>query len=162
MVALRKNVAVEAGVELTGTVKVPRVRLVSNPPVPDNEKLSWLLTGQGTRPRARATTSRCSAPHRRRCSGKAGSRSRTQIANTVGLDDISIRDSGTSTTTGQSTQVVAFGKRISDRISLIYEQGLTVATNALRIEYALSRTLTLRAEAGTVSSLGLYYRRSFD
>ena len=39
----------------------------------------------------------------------------------------------------------------------MYEQGLTVATNALRIEYALSRTLTLRAEAGTVSSLGLYY-----
>ena len=47
VVALRKNLAVEAGIELTGTVKVPRVRLVSNPPVPDNEKLSWLLTGQG-------------------------------------------------------------------------------------------------------------------
>ena len=51
VVALRKNIAVEAGVELTGTVKVPRVRLVSNPPVPDDEKLSWLLTGQGTRSR---------------------------------------------------------------------------------------------------------------
>ena len=37
-----------------------------------------------------------------------------------------------------------------------------MATNALRIEYALTRTLTLRAEAGTVSSLGLYYRRTFD
>ena len=58
--------------------------------------------------------------------------------------------------------MVAFGKRISDRLSLVYEQGLTVATNALRIEYALSRTLTLRAEAGTVSSLGVYFRRTYD
>jgi autotransporter translocation and assembly factor TamB len=37
-----------------------------------------------------------------------------------------------------------------------------VASNALSIEYALSRTLTLRAEAGTVSSVGLFFRRSFD
>jgi hypothetical protein len=37
-----------------------------------------------------------------------------------------------------------------------------VATNALRMEYALSRTLTLRAEAGVVGSFGIYYRRSFD
>jgi translocation and assembly module TamB len=58
--------------------------------------------------------------------------------------------------------VVSFGKRISDRLTLVYEQGLTVASNALRIEYALSRTLTLRAEAGFVSSVGLFYRRSFD
>ena len=58
--------------------------------------------------------------------------------------------------------MVTFGKRISDRLSLVYEQGLTVAANALRIEYALSRTLTLRAEAGAVSSFGLYFRRTYD
>ena len=58
--------------------------------------------------------------------------------------------------------MVAFGKRLSDRFTLIYEQGLTVATNALRLEYALTRTLTLRAEAGTVSSFGVYFRRTFD
>jgi len=44
----------------------------------------------------------------------------------------------------------------------VYEQGLTVANNALRIEYALTRTLTLRAEAGIISSLGVYFRRSYD
>ena len=47
-------------------------------------------------------------------------------------------------------------------MTLVYEQGLTVATNALRIEYTLSRTLTLRAEAGVVSSLGLFFRRTYD
>ena len=86
----------------------------------------------------------------------------TQIANKVGLDDISVRDTGSGVTTGTSTQVVAFGKRISDRLNLVFEQGLTAASNALRIEYTLTRALTLRAEAGVVSSLGLYFRRTFD
>jgi translocation and assembly module TamB len=64
-----------------------------------------------------------------------------------------------STTSGQ---IIVFGKRLTDRLSVGYEQGLTIATNALRVEYALSSTLTVRAEAGTVSGVGLVYRRSFD
>ena len=47
IVALRRNLAVEAGVAVTGTVKVPVIQLTSNPPVPDSEKLSWLVLGQG-------------------------------------------------------------------------------------------------------------------
>ena len=47
VLALRKNLPVEAGVEVTGTVRVPRVQLTSNPPVPDNEKLAWLVLGHG-------------------------------------------------------------------------------------------------------------------
>ena len=54
-----------------------------------------------------------------------------------------------------------FGKRISDRLSLGYEQGLSLATSALRLEYALSRQVTLRAEAGAVSGVGIVYRRKF-
>ena len=55
---------------------------------------------------------------------------------------------------------MSFGKRLTDRMALVYEQGLTVATNALRLEYTLSRNLTLRAEAGTVSGIGIFYRRT--
>jgi translocation and assembly module TamB len=162
VVALRRNLSVEAGVEVTGTVNVPRVRLVSNPPVPDGEKLSWLVTGQGLDRASRADLAALGAAS----ASLLGTGQRpltTTIANSLGLDDISLRSSSTATsTTGTSSQVVAFGKRISDRMTLVYEQGLTVATNALRIEYTLSRTLTLRAEAGVVSSLGLFFRRTYD
>ncbi len=161
VVALRKNLAVEAGVELTGTVRVPRVRLVSNPPVPDGEKLSWLLTGQGLDRANRADLAALSAASASLL-GQGRKPITTQIANTFGLDDISVRDSGNAVTGGASTQVVAFGKRISDRLTLVYEQGLSLANNALRIEYTLSRTLTLRAEAGVVSSIGVYFRRSYE
>jgi translocation and assembly module TamB len=162
VVALRKNLAVEAGVALTGTVRVPQVRLVSNPPVPDNEKLAWLMTGQGLDRASRGDLAALSA-----ASVALVDRGQLpitqQIANRIGLDDISVRESGVAAATGATGgQVVAFGKRISDRLTLVYEQGLTVATNALRIEYALTQTLTLRAEAGVVGSFGIYYRRNFD
>lgn len=161
VVALRKNLAVEAGVEISGTVRQPRVRLVSNPPVPDGEKLSWILTGQGLDRASRNDIALLGAAS----ASLLGSGNRpitTQIANTFGLDDISVQNRESNVTSGTSTQVVTFGKRISDRLTLVYEQGLSVASNALRIEYALSRSLTLRAEAGFVSSVGLFFRRSFD
>ncbi len=162
VVALRKNLAVEAGVEVTGTARFPRVRLVSNPPVPDNEKLAWLITGQGLNRASGGDLAALSAASAALL-GRGQRPLNQQIASRVGLDDISFGDSSVTTATGVTRgQVVTFGKRLSDRLTLVYEQGLTVATNALRIEYALSRTLTLRAEAGVVGSFGIYYRRSFD
>jgi len=86
----------------------------------------------------------------------------TQIANRLGLDDISFREGSATSVGGTWGQVVAQGKRVSDRLTVVYEQGLTVATNALRIEYALTHTLTLRAEAGTISSVGIFFRRVYN
>jgi translocation and assembly module TamB len=164
VVALRKNLAVEAGVELTGTVKVPRARITSNPPVSENEALAWLITGQGLQGTGRTDYAALGAASAALLGGQ-GKPITTQIAERFGLDDISLQSSGTATGTSTNPvagQVVVFGKRISDRLTLGYEQGLSLASGALRLEYALTRTLTLRAEAGTVSALGLFYRRSFE
>jgi translocation and assembly module TamB len=92
----------------------------------------------------------------------------TTLAQSVGLDDISVRSSSAGTAAaadgsgGASNQVVAVGKRLSDRLYVVYEQGLSVANNALKIEYSLTRSITLRAEAGLISGVGIYYRRSFQ
>src|SRR4029434_8934970 len=88
----------------------------------------------------------------------------TEIAQTLGLDDISVRSGGIGNTgvAGTTGQVIGFGKRITDRLTLGYEQGLSLASNAVRLEYALSNTLTLRAEAGVVSGVGIYYRRTYE
>ena len=90
------------------------------------------------------------------------------VAQSLGLDEISIGSSTSAPRTAAGTpsdtsnQVVMFGKRITDRLTIVYEQGLTVAKNALRLDYRLTRTLTLRAEAGAISSIGIFYRRVFD
>ena len=158
---MRKNLAVEAGVELTGTVKVPQVRITSNPPVPENEALAWLVTGQGLSNSSRVDYGALSAASAALL-GKSGKPFTAQIAQRIGLDDISLKSAGTSGAEGTASQVVVFGKRISDRLSLGYEQGLSLATSAVRLEYALSRQVTLRAEAGAVSGVGIVYRRNFQ
>jgi translocation and assembly module TamB len=167
IVALRKNLAVEAGVAVSGTVKVPIVQLTSNPPVPDNEKLSWLILGHGVSSASNADMAALQAASAALLSG-GGKPVTATFAQSIGLDEISVGRSSSAaySTSGSSpdaaNQVVSFGKRISDRLTLVYEQGLTVAKNALRLEYSLTRTLTLRAEAGAISSVGVYYRRVFD
>ncbi|MEO5765213.1 MAG: translocation/assembly module TamB domain-containing protein [Casimicrobiaceae bacterium] len=165
VVALRKNLAVEAGVELTGTAKVPRVRITSNPPVPENEALAWLITGEAPSS-GRGDIAALSAASAALLSSD-GKPLSTQLAQSIGLDDISLRGGGIGSgsvgpSSSTSSQVIVFGKRITDKLSVGFEQGLSIAANALRIEYALSKTLTLRAEAGTVSGVGIVYRRTFD
>jgi translocation and assembly module TamB len=168
IIALRRGLQVEAGVAVTGTVRVPIITLVSNPPVPDNEKLAWLVLGQGLDRTSGADVAALQAAGAALL-GPNAKPVTASIAQSIGLDDISFKSAtsapgrGTAATTPSATgQVVTLGKRLNERLTVAYEQGLTVATNALRIEYALSSTLSVRAEAGTVSGVGLYYRRNFD
>lgn len=161
VLALRKNQAVEAGVEVTGTVQVPLVRLTSNPPVPDNEKLAWLVLGHGLD----STTGAESVALQAALAALAGAGSEQigqRVARGFGVDDISFRSASTARPGTTAAQVVAVSKRLTDKLSLIYEQGLSLANNSLRIEYVLSRTVTLRAEAGLVNGFGIFYTRSYD
>ena len=167
IVALRKNLAVEAGVAVTGTVKIPIIQLTSRPQVPDAEKLSWLVLGRGLDRAAGADIAALQAAS----AALLGPNSKpvtTSIAQSLGFDDVSFKSAqGASQASARGTpdaqgQVVAVGKRLSENLAIVYEQGLTVATNALRLEYSLTGSLTLRADAGTVSGMGLYYRHTFD
>jgi|GEM_PF-900420 len=162
VVALRKNLPVEAGVAITGTVKVPIVKVTSNPPVPENEALAWLVTGQGLNTSGRVDYGALSAASAALLA-RNGKPFTADVAQRLGLDEISLQSSATSASGAQGTasQVVVFGKRISDKLSLGYEQGLSLATSAVRLEYALSQQVTLRAEAGTTSGISIVYRRNF-
>ncbi|MEP7206988.1 MAG: translocation/assembly module TamB domain-containing protein [Casimicrobiaceae bacterium] len=160
IVALRKNLPVEAGVELTGTARLPRVRLTSDPPVPDGEKLSWLVLGQGLERTSGADLAALQAAAGA-LFGSTGPSLGTRVAKRIGLDDLAIRSSSAGGAPGVQNQVLAFSKRLTDRLYLVFEAGLNVANNALKLEYALSKSFTLRATAGTVSSLGIYFMRSY-
>jgi translocation and assembly module TamB len=161
VLALRKNQAVEAGVEVVGTVQVPVVRLTSKPPVPDNEKLAWLVLGHGLDNTTSADSVALQAALAA-LAGSGGEQIGQRVAKGFGVDDISFRSASTARPGTTAAQVVAISKRLTDKLSLIYEQGLAVANNSLRIEYVLSRTVTLRAEAGLVNGFGIYYTRSYD
>lgn len=63
---------------------------------------------------------------------------------------------------GVSDNVLTVGKRLGSRLLLTYEQGLHGVWNLLRIQYDITRRLSLRAQTGSESAIDLLYRFSFD
>ncbi|NMM01323.1 translocation and assembly module protein TamB [Paraburkholderia sp. RP-4-7] len=155
ILAMRRNQQVEAGVQVTGTVQFPVAKLVSEPSVPDNEKLSWLLFGHGTDQgnnlgqQSTMTTALA----------LLGSASGKRIAQTFGLDEFSIGRSEVGLT---DPQVVMVSKAINEWLVVGYEQGLQSASNAIKATVNLTRYWSVAAYGGTFDGLELLYTRRFD
>ncbi|MCX5543286.1 translocation/assembly module TamB domain-containing protein [Paraburkholderia sp. CNPSo 3076] len=155
ILAMRRNQQVEAGVQVTGTVQAPSVRLVSEPSVPDNEKLSWLLFGHGTDQgnnlgQQSAMTTALAL---------LGSAQGKRIAQSIGLDEFSIGRSEVGLT---DTEVVMIAKAINQRLVIGYEQGLQSASNAVKATINLSRYWSLVVYGGTFNGADILYTRRFD
>ncbi|MDN7176911.1 translocation/assembly module TamB domain-containing protein [Caballeronia sp. SEWSISQ10-4 2] len=155
ILAMRRNQEVEAGVQVTGTVQSPNAKLISEPNVPDNEKLSWLLFGHGTDQgnnigQQSAMTNALAL---------LGSSQGKRIAQTFGLDEFSI---GTSEVGLTDPQVVMISKAINERLVLGYEQGLQSASNAIKATLNFSRFWSVAAYGGTFQGIDLLYTRRFD
>jgi translocation and assembly module TamB len=156
--AWRRNQAVEAGVQVTGNLKAPRVVLVSNPPVSQQEQLSWLVLGRAPGEASRADLGLLQAAASSLLARGSTLPADRRLARAVGIDEISLRGGG-----DLQGGVVAVGKRLSDRLYVSYEQGLgAVATSVVKLDYSLGRRWSLRGEAGTASSAGLFYRFAWD
>jgi translocation and assembly module TamB len=156
--AWRRNQAVEAGVQITGTARAPSVNLVSQPPVPEGERLSWLVLGRPPSGATQADIGLLQAAAGALLAGGDSVPLDRRIARRFGFDELTLRGSGELT-----GQVLAVGKRLSDRLYISYEQGIgAVAQNLIKLDYALGRRWTLRAETGSSSGGGLFYRYSWD
>jgi len=156
--AMRKNQAVEAGVAVTGTARDPEVALVSNPQVPDAEKLSWLVLGRPVEATGTADAEKLQAAAVALAAGLGTGPLQQQLAHAVGLDEIRFAPAAGNGKSG----TVAVGKRISDRIYFTYEQSLSTASNLFRVSYQLTRNWSLRTESGAAQALDLFYTISFD
>jgi len=152
--AWRRNQAVEAGVEVKGPLRTPLIRVVSNPPVPESEQLAWLVLGRPAETGAQADYAALQVAAAALIGAAGGSPE--SFANRVGLDEIGVASDR------QGSQAVTLGKRLSDRIFVSYEQSINAALAVLRLELALTRRLSARAETGTRSGMDLFYRYSFD
>ena len=155
ILAMRRNQEVEAGVQVTGTVRAPVVKLVSEPNVADNEKLSWLLFGHGTDQgnnlgqQSSMTTALA----------LLGSATGKRVAQTFGLDEFSVGRSEVGLT---DSQVVMLSKAINERLVLGYEQGLQSASNAFKATVNLSRFWSIALYTGTFQGVDFNFTRRFD
>jgi len=151
ILALRKRLAVEAGVAVTGTLSRPLVRIVSNPSVPEGEALSWLVLGRGPDQAGAAQLSALPLATSA-IIDKAGA----PLARALQLDDVGVRGGAAA------QQFLTVGKRITERLYLAFEQSLGGTENLLRLEFTLTQRIALRAQTGTASSVGIFYRYSWD
>ena len=172
--AVRKGLAVEPGVQLSGTAQRPVVRLISDPDLPDPEKLSWLILGHGQESMSAGDASLLLSA----AGGLLGNDSGNliqQLKRTFGIDQFGVRqgtldDSGgrqpgsrvvaagvdTSATTGN--QILSIGKRLSSSATLSYEQSLGTAESIVKLSIELTRQITLIGRAGSDNAVDLFYR----
>jgi len=155
ILALRRLPSVEAGIELTGTVRAPLVRTTSNPPMSQGETLSWLVLGRSLETASQGDTALIAGIAGGMLGGTGAVPITRRIADTFGLDDVGVRSSSVI-----DGQVFTAGKRLSNRVYVAYEQAVSAATNLLRIDLELHQFVSLRAEAGAVSSFGIFYTRT--
>jgi translocation and assembly module TamB len=148
---------VEAGVELRGTVKSPVAKLVSTPNVPDSEKLSWLVLGHGTAGSSAKEFDLLGAAAGALFSSQKASALQGRLAGSLGLDTI-----GLSTASGLENTVLTVGKRLSDRLFLTFERGTSSASNLVKLNYAVSRRVSVQLQAGANTAFDLLYSWAFD
>ncbi|MCX9158232.1 translocation/assembly module TamB domain-containing protein [Niveibacterium sp. 24ML] len=182
--ALRKGLQVEAGVAISGSAQRPKVRLVSDPNVPDAEKLSWIILGRGPAGSSEGDGALLIAAASALLGDQTGGLT-NQVARTFGVDQITLAQSdnrglgnaAVSQVAGSATgfssssaaaasdsvpgQVLLIGKRLTQNINLSFEQSLSGGETLVKLSYALTRTLSLVARAGTDNALDLQYNISF-
>jgi translocation and assembly module TamB len=148
------------GVQITGSAQVPRVRLFSDPELPDSEKLAWLVLGRPASA-AGAQVFVLQQAARALLSGNQ-EMADSNLAKAFGLDEVGFQ--GETTAADGSTTEAAFtlGKRLSDDLYLSYEHSLSSAMSTVSMFYDLSRHLTLRARAGTENAVDLIFTVQYD
>jgi translocation and assembly module TamB len=174
IVAMRRGMEVDAGVAITGSAHKPQVRLVSEPSVPDHEKLSWLVLGRAPDAVGGADLGLLMPAAQALFGGPGGGMS-DDLARRLGIDSFSIGQgdlnsssrSATSRVVGGgsrissgpavSSGVVSVGKRLTNDLFLSFEQNLSGAESLVKLTYRLGRRMSLVARGGTDNALDFYY-----
>ncbi len=154
VIAVRSDLAQPVGVQITGRAQAPVLRLWSQAPATEAEKLSWLVLGRSTAAGSGETVlleqAALSLLARRAGLGTGG------LAGAFGLDTFTLRREG------EQGAALTLGKRLSRRLYAAYERSLSGALGTLYVFYDLTTRLSLRAQAGDRTGVDLVYALSFD
>lgn len=156
--AKRRMSQVGAGVEITGSVFTPTVKLVADEAMSEKDKLSWLILN-----RAATSGERDSDI----AGASAGGLLAGMVNDKVGLfDDVGVQSRAETTsasgTVSPAEQVVVLGKQLTRELYVGYEYGLRSAEQAIRLNYQLSQKLSLVGRLGYEVSSELRYTLRFD
>lgn len=157
LAAQREGLPVQVGVSIAGTLQAPQVTLTSTPPMPDSAILSWLVLGQDPTTVASDQTSLLQAAGAALLSRGQSTSATGRVAGALGLDELKISGDG-----GLQNSVVTVGKKLSSRLSVSIERGLSEAGSLFNVRYAFTRRLSLRLQSGTDNAVDVFYTFRFD
>ncbi|MFZ2269782.1 MAG: translocation/assembly module TamB domain-containing protein, partial [Azonexus sp.] len=175
--AVRPGLAVEPGVQISGTARKPIIKLISDPELPDAEKLAWLVLGHGPEQMGAGDASLLFSA----AGGLLGNDSGglvQQLKKRFGFDELGVRTGqigdlggrqpgsriagGTYNSidsTGQ--QIFSVGKRLSSKAMLSYEQALGKAESIVKLTVSLSQRVSVVGRAGSDNAIDLFYTFTF-
>lgn len=159
--ATRPNTDVRVGVAITGTTVTPRVRLFSEPDLPDIDKLSWLVLGRESGGLGNADTALLQRAALALLAGEEGAAT-DQLLRNIGIDDLSLRQgtsSGSNASSGGEVRetIVSLGKQLSRNWYVGYERSLNATAGNWQLIYRIAQRFTLRAQSGLENSLDLIW-----
>ncbi|MCB5194921.1 translocation/assembly module TamB domain-containing protein [Deefgea salmonis] len=161
ILAVRTNLAVEAGVKVQGSAYSPRVTLYSDPNVPDSEKLSWLLFGHGSENMEKADGALILQVLNAMASNNNGQGLTDQLFGAVGIDEVgynTVREKD-----GSTTQVVSVSKQLAKNLRVSLDKSFNGLRDAVRFTWQLSRNWAVVSRIGVdESSLNVDYTWQFD
>jgi translocation and assembly module TamB len=176
VLAVRGGLPVEVGVQISGTALNPLISLHSDVAMPDIEKLNWLVLGRpagaGDGQDRALLTAAATALFASRADGKSDN-----VLRSLGIDEFGIRSGQTGTSllpresvagtlrSSSGTAVgdfVAVGKRLTDDLSITFEQAISGAAYYVALNYQLTRRISLVGRVGSTTALDLVYSIAFD
>ncbi|MFD2451107.1 translocation/assembly module TamB domain-containing protein [Ideonella paludis] len=151
--AVRPNIDVVVGVAVTGSALNPRIRLASEPDMPETTKLSWLMLGREPDGLGQAETALLQRAAIALWAGE-GEAPTDAMLSAIGITDFSVRQ----TDTGEARDtVVALGKQLSQRWWVGYERSINSTTGTWQLIYRAAQRFTLRAQSGQDQALDLIW-----
>ena len=180
VLAVREGLPVEVGVTVTRTVNNPLVRLHSDPPMADPEIMSWLMFGHAGEQTRADNLALLQAAAGAMAGGEKGVAGK--FAESLGIDDISLRSGDyrsagsllpqssvagdlrgdRTNTTSANSEILALSKRVSDKLTVSYEQALAGTESVVQLIYRVSHRMYIVVRAGTETAFDLVYSWTFD
>lgn len=148
---LSKDRSVTAILNLNGNLRNPQVQVSSSPSLPEEEALSYLITGQGLAAEGPGSA----AMLRQALAAKGLEKSQEildQLAAGLGVDEVRLEEGGSLEETS-----LLLGKYLSPDLYVSYAVGLFDNRGALVTRYRLSEKLRLEVQSGSSQSMDLIY-----
>jgi translocation and assembly module TamB len=156
--AVRDTGRVLAGLRVNGSLSAPQTSLFSEPPLPDEAILPYLVLGRPIDLGAAGADDSQLIANAALFMGITNGRSLTQsLASNLGIDEFNVSATGT----GDDTQVQLSG-RLNDRLLVRYGLGVFNSVNTLFLRYDLAEKLYLETTQGLEKAVDLFYSFEFD